>query len=85
MEKDLMVQRSRFVVASTVFAFTAFLLLSAGVARAQQIGGMITDSTDASLPGTLVEARSPSMIEEVRTVVADGSRAPSQPIGRRPC
>jgi len=71
-----MVQRNRFGVVSTtftIFATTAFLLLGAGVASAQQIGGKITDSTDATLPGTLVEAANPALIEGVRTVTADGN------------
>ena len=40
---------------------------------AQQIGGTVTDSTGGALPGVTVEARSPALIEQVRTVVTDGS------------
>jgi hypothetical protein len=45
-------------------------LLGAGVATAQSIGGTVTD---AVLPGVTVEARSPSLIERVRSVVTDGN------------
>jgi hypothetical protein len=38
---------------------------------AQQIGGTVTDSTGAILPGVTVEARSPALIEQVRTVVTN--------------
>jgi hypothetical protein len=49
------------------------LLLAPGVATAQRIGGTVTDSTGAILPGVTVEARSPALIEQVRSVVTDGS------------
>ena len=53
------------VVAATVAS------LIPGLARAQQIGGTVTDSTGALLPGVTVEARSPALIEQVRTVVTN--------------
>jgi hypothetical protein len=55
-----------------VSAAVASLLLAAGGAGAQEIGGAITDSTGAALPGVLIEASSPSIIEGVRTVNSDG-------------
>jgi hypothetical protein len=48
------------------------LLLAPSHAEAQRIGGGVTDATGAVLPGVTVEARSPSLIEQVRTVVTDG-------------
>ena len=42
-------------------------------ATAQAIGGTVTDSTAAVLPGVTVEARSPALIEQVRSVVTDGA------------
>ena len=48
------------------------LLLAPGVATAQRIGGTVTDATGAVLPGVTVEARSPALIEQVRSVVTDG-------------
>ena len=51
----------------------ASVLLSPSVASAQAIGGTVTDTTGGVLPGVTVEARSPSIIEGVRTAVTDGS------------
>jgi hypothetical protein len=44
------------------------LLAIPSLTAAQQIGGTVTDSTGAVLPGVTVEARSPALIEQVRTV-----------------
>ena len=49
------------------------LLLMPLVAGAQSIGGTVTDNTGGVLPGVTVEARSPALIEQVRTVVTDGA------------
>ena len=54
-------------------AATASFLLAAAAAHAQQIGGTVTDATGGVLPGVTVDARSPSIIEGVRTAVTDGS------------
>ncbi len=51
----------------------ACLLLAPGVVQAQQIGGTVTDTTGGVLPGVTVEARSPALIEQVRTAITDGS------------
>jgi len=51
----------------------ASLLLVPALTSAQQIGGTVTDTTGAALPGVTVEARSPALIEQVRTVVTDGT------------
>ena len=37
------------------------------------IAGLVTDSSGAVLPGVTVEAASPALIEQVRTVVTDGA------------
>ena len=51
----------------------ACLLLAPGLAEAQQIGGTVTDTTGGVLPGVTVEARSPALIEQVRTAITDGN------------
>ena len=51
----------------------AMLLLIPGIAGAQQIGGTVTDTTGGVLPGVTVEARSPALIEQVRTATTDGN------------
>ena len=58
-----------------LFGLLAVGILSAGTAHAQSaIAGTVTDSTGAVVPGVTVEARSPALIEQVRSVVtnADG-------------
>lgn len=52
-----------------------FLLLMPSLAIAQNsgIGGTVTDATGGVLPGVTVEARSPAIIEQVRTAITDGS------------
>ena len=49
------------------------LLFAPALAHAQAIGGTVTDATGGVLPGVTVEARSPALIEQVRTAVTDGS------------
>ncbi len=48
-------------------------LLAPNPAGAQQIGGTVTDTTGGVLPGVTVEARSPDIIEQVRTAITDGN------------
>ena len=49
------------------------LVLTPGWARAQStISGVVTDTSGAVLPGVVVEASSPVLIEKVRTTVTDG-------------
>ena len=48
-----------------------WLLLVPSLAGAQAIGGTVTDTTGAVLAGVTVEARSPALIEQVRTAVTD--------------
>ncbi len=54
-------------------AGTLCLLLAPAFAHAQAIGGTVTDTTGAVLPGVTVEARSPALIEQVRTAITDGN------------
>ena len=68
-----MQRRSRQGRPLTACAVIACVLLGAGVASAQQIGGTVSDTTGGVLPGVTVEARSPDIIEQVRTTVTDGS------------
>ena len=49
------------------------LLALPALSSAQQIGGTVTDTTGGVLPGVTVEARSPAIIEQVRTAVTDGA------------
>ena len=60
---------------STFIASTALasLLLTPVLVSAQQIGGTVADTTGGVLPGVTVEARSPEIIEQVRSVVTDGA------------
>ena len=68
-----MMERNRFHRATTVFAVLLCLVALPDLASAQQIGGTVTDTTGGVLPGVTVEARSPTIIEQVRTVVSDGA------------
>ena len=63
--------RARIGIAA--LGLVAGLLLLPSAASAQAIGGTVTDETGAVLPGVTVEARSPALIEQVRTAVTDGS------------
>ena len=51
----------------------AGVLLVPAVTSAQEIGGTVTDATGSVLPGVTVEARSPALIEQVRTVFTDSA------------
>ena len=64
---------ARPYTALTLAAAIACLLLAPSLASAQAIGGTVTDGTGSVLPGVTVEARSPALIEQVRTTVTDGS------------
>ena len=68
-----MSRRRSFRLVSAAFSVMACLLLGSGVASAQQIGGTVSDTTGGVLPGVTVEARSPSIIEGVRTAITDGN------------
>ena len=52
----------------------AGLLVVPGAARAQStIAGVVPDPSAAVLPGVMVEATSPALIEKVRTAMTDGA------------
>ena len=63
----------RFVGLPVGIVALVVLMLLPGTASAQEIGGSVTDTTGGLLPGVTVEARSPVLIEEVRTAVTDGA------------
>ena len=67
-----MLRRRGFRAACLVFA-TTFLLPAASAAQTGSIGGSVVDETGGVLPGVTVEARSPALIEGVRTSVSDGA------------
>jgi len=59
-----------------VLGAAACVLLTAWTASAQSgasISGVVKDASGAVLPGVLVEAASPALIEKVRTATTDGS------------
>ncbi len=56
----------------TLWAFGT-LLLNAAAAHAQTIAGVVKDDTGAVMPGVTVEAKSPALIEKVRSAVSDGA------------
>ena len=60
---------------AAALGITAALLLLPALASAQGSGisGTVTDETGGVLPGVTVEARSPAIIEQVRTAVTDGA------------
>ena len=58
---------------SFVAAAGVACLLAPSLASAQAIGGTVSDTTGGVLPGVTVEARSPALIEQVRTSVTDGN------------
>src|ERR1700680_2100074 len=64
----------RPMIARAGFVALTCLLVQAPAAWAQQSGiaGVVKDASDAVLPGVMVEAASPALIEKVRTVVSDG-------------
>ncbi len=57
-------------VLASATLFVCLLAIPSSTA-AQQIAGTVTDTTDAVLPGVTVEARSPALIEQVRTVTTN--------------
>src|SRR5262245_48136535 len=61
---------------SRVVVLFAVLVIASNVAGAQVLGsvtGVVRDPSGAVLPGVVVEAASPALIERVRSVVSDGS------------
>ena len=68
-----MKRRSGAFVSAVILAAAGLLLVPA-TAAAQNVGiaGRVTDTTGGVLPGVTVEASSPALIEQARTVVSDG-------------
>ncbi|SVD53450.1 uncharacterized protein METZ01_LOCUS406304, partial [marine metagenome] len=60
-------------VAKVGFILIVGVMALPSSARAQAIGGTVTDTTGGVLPGVTVEVRSPVLIEQVRTAITDGS------------
>jgi carboxypeptidase family protein len=56
-----------------VLIIIGVLLLAPRVTSAQAISGTVTDTTGSVLPGVTVEARSPALIEQVRTASTNGA------------
>jgi len=57
-------------------AFGAAVFLVASTSHAQEraaIAGVVKDSSGSVMPGVLVEASSPALIEKTRSVVTDNS------------
>ena len=74
-DKKSRISGHRPLVLGALAAVFVCLLLMPSLASAQQatIAGTVSDSTGGVLPGVTVEARSPALIEQVRTGVSDGS------------
>ncbi len=66
-------QRRRGVRTACLAFATTFLLPAASAAQTGSIAGSVTDETGGVLPGVTVEARSPALIEGVRTSISDGA------------
>ncbi len=62
---------SRTFSKALVGALLGTILLPAAASAQSAITGLVTDSSEAILPGVTVEAESPALIEKVRTVVTD--------------
>jgi hypothetical protein len=55
----------------TVMVFVFLLLAHTASAQTSSIAGVVRDTTGAVVPGVIVEAASPALIEKVRTAVTD--------------
>ena len=66
--------RPNFLVVSAL-AFGLLALLPAPVLAQSAIAGVVRDTSGAVLPGVVVEASSPVLIEKMRSVVTDGEGA----------
>ena len=65
--------RNRRIMMLAAALAASVLWLAPGAVSAQTIGGTVADETGGVLPGVTVEARSPALIEQVRTAVTDGN------------
>jgi len=64
--------RCKYSAVTGLLAVATILVLPS-LASAQAISGSVTDETGGVLPGVTVEARSPALIEQVRSTVTDGT------------
>jgi hypothetical protein len=69
-----------------IFVIAAFVVFLPSAARAQegQVAGTVRDSSGAVMPGVLVEATSPALIEKLRSTTTDDSgqyRITNLPVG----
>ena len=67
-----------------VFASFLMLLPASALAQQGQITGTVRDSSGGVVPGVLVEATSPALIEKVRSATSDSSgqyRITNLPVG----
>jgi len=59
------------VASMSVVALAVVVLVPNAVLAQSGLAGLVKDSTGAVLPGVTVEATSPALIEQVRTVITD--------------
>jgi len=74
----------RAAVKATIVVGALLLLPVAALAQQGQIAGTVRDSTGSVLPGVLVEAKSPALIEKVRSATTDENgqyRITNLPVG----
>src|SRR5207249_4325603 len=64
---------SRRVAAMALAGLAVLTLLADRVEAQSAIAGVVKDATGAVLPGVTVEARSPVLIEQVKTVTTDAA------------
>ena len=68
--------QTRAAIRSVALVFLTGMVLAPGLAPAQDLAGITgtaVDETQAALPGVVVEARSPALIEQFRTAFTDGA------------
>lgn len=65
----------RRILGCAITVASMFLVMPATALAQSAIAGVVRDSTGAVLPGVTVEASSPALIEQVRSVVSDGQGA----------
>ena len=68
--------QTRAAIRSLALVFLTGVVLAPGVAPAQDLAGITgtaVDETQAALPGVVVEARSPALIEQFRSAFTDGA------------
>ena len=66
-------QRRVVLMAASVVLAVGLLLPAVAAAQTGTIAGQVEDETGGVLPGVMVEATSPALIEGVRTSFSDGS------------